>query len=187
MKVGQHPPVMLSRIVPTRVGKCHIRRATRADWPELERIYLAHEGGLIPPGYFAEFQDSLANPANLYFVATVDDRIIGSGGIGGHDDGDQQATLLFGIVDPAQCRRGYGTAILLARLLHVSDGDRACRVHLSATFWSAPYFARLGFKWHANETDDAGNHFLYGSHVILPGDDRIFRQRLAEGSVTLDL
>jgi N-acetylglutamate synthase-like GNAT family acetyltransferase len=166
-------------------GKCHIRRSRESDIEELERMYRAHEGNTIPPGYFADFQATLRDARTHYFVATVDERVIGGGGISSYEPGDS-ASLTFGIVDPDLCGKGYGTAILLARLLFVNSGALGCRIFLQATQWSAAFFARLGFKWHAREQDDAGHHFLSGSHVVLPGDERVFARLLAEGGVTLD-
>jgi hypothetical protein len=165
-------------------GKCHIRLAEASDWPELERIFLAHEGVRIPAGYFTEFQDCLRNPETLYFIAIVDGRIVGGGGIADYVPGTQ-ATLAFGMVHPQECCKGYGTAILLARLLFVDPGAGGCRILLSATFWSSPFFARIGFKWYGHEVDEAGNRFLYGSHVVLPEDELVFRKRLEDAGVTL--
>jgi hypothetical protein len=148
-------------------------------------MYRAHEGSTIPSGYFPEFQSTLKDPKTLYFVATVDGRVVGGGGLADYQPGEQ-ATLAFGLVDPRECNKGYGTAILLARLLFVDPGSNGCRIFLEATFWSAAFFARIGFKWHANHVDDSGNRFLSGTHVVLPGDEQVFRRRLVEGEVTLE-
>jgi hypothetical protein len=168
----------------SKPGKCHIRLAKASDLPELERIFLAHEGVRIPPGYFSEFQEFLRNPDILYFVAMVGEKVIGGGGIVGYLP-EQQATLAFGLVDPEECCKGYGTALLLARLLFVNPGERGCRILLSATFWSNPFFSRVGFKWYANEVDDAGNRFLHGSHMVQAVDQEEFRKRLEDHGVTL--
>lgn len=170
--------------MPSKPGKCHIRFAEPTDWPELERIYIAHEGGRIPAGYFSEYRECLRNPDTLYFVASVGDRVVGGGGIAPYQSGEH-ATLAFGLVDPQECCKGYGTALLLARLLYVDTGASGCRIFLTATFWSNPFYARVGFRWYGNQVDEAGNRLLYGSLLVRAGEQDEFRTRLEDSGVTL--
>jgi len=174
----------MQMIKPPKAGRCHVRLLGEADIPEMERMYLAHEGVSIPEGYFEEFQATIRDESVFYFVAEVDGRLVGGGGISQYLP-RSQALLTFGIVDPNECRKGFGTAIMLARLLFVDSGSEGCQIALQATEWSVGFFTRLGFSWYHDEEDETGNLFFSGSHAVLPGDDRVFRRILAEGGVTL--
>ena len=169
---------------PPKADECHVRMAEERDYPELERIYLAHEGESLPPGFSDDFRATIRDPAVIYLVATVDDRVVGGGGIGEYQPG-VRAMLTFGVVEPAECRKGYGTAIMLSRLLFVDPGIEGCQILLEATGWSADFFNRLGFSWYWHEEDGAGNVFLSGSHMVYPRDGDVFRRILDDGRVSL--
>jgi len=167
-----------------RAGQCHIRKVSQIDYRELERIYLAHEGRTLPEGYFSEFQVVIRNREDPYFVAELDGQVLGGGGIWNYIPG-VQAHLTFGVVDPEQCRKGYGTALMLARLLYIDAGLDACQITLEATEWSLEFFTRLGFFWHGQEQDERGHLFFSGSHMLYPGDEKVFRKILSEGGVSI--
>lgn len=167
-----------------RTAECHIRLVEESDFEVLETIYSGQEGESLPTGYFEYFSEAIRSDEVIYFVAEVDNRVIGGGGISHYFPGSQ-ASLTFGIVEKEECRKGYGTAIMLARLLFVDSGVEGCQITLEATEWSSDFFSRLGFKWHHHEEDEAGNFFLHGSHTVYPNDWRVFRRILGDGGVTL--
>ena len=136
-------------------------------------------------GYFPDFEATIRDPAVDYFVAEVDGRVVGGGGISNYTP-QVQAHLTFGVVDPDQCRKGYGTSIMLSRLLFVDPGSEGCQIVLEATEWSSEFFTRLGFSWYDHEEDEHGNLFFFGTHTVCPGDDRVFRKILSNGGVTVD-
>lgn len=168
----------------TKAAKCHIRLAAETDYHRLEAIYVEHENESIPCGYFEHFREAIRSDEVIYFVAEVDGQIVGGGGISNYLPGSQ-ASLTFGVVLKSKCRMGYGTAIMLARLMFVDPGLLGCQITLEATEWSADFFTRLGFKWHHFDEDELGNHFLHGSHMVYPSDRRVFRQILDAAGVTL--
>lgn len=163
-----------------------MRRVTEADYFELERMYLAHEGESLPEGYFADFQATIRDPFVDYFVAEVDGRVVGGGGISDYTP-RVQAHLTFGIVDPCECRKGYGTSIMLSRLLFVDPGSEGCQIVLEATEWSSEFFTRLGFSWYGHDEDEKGNLFFFGTHSVCPGDEWIFQKILSDGGVTIEI
>ena len=169
---------------PPKAASCRVRLIEDGDFLELERMYCEHEGISLPKGYFEDFQETIRNPAVDYFVATFEDRVVGGGGVSNYLPG-VQATLTFGIVDPAECRKGYGTSIMLSRLLFIDPGSAGCQIVVEATEWSSPFFNRLGFSWYDHNQDEAGNRFFFGTHTVYPGDERVFRRILADGPVTL--
>lgn len=168
-----------------KAGECTVRFVEPSDILELERIYLAHEDRTIPEGYFSDFQETIRSESVDCFVATVNGRVVGGGGVMDYHPG-VQASLTFGIVDPEECRKGYGTSIILSRLLFIDPGVGGCQISLEATPWSADFFTRLGFTWYDRHEDEAGNRFQYGTHMIYPGDEKVFRKILSEGSVELE-
>jgi len=169
---------------PPKAAKCHVRLNENRDCQDLERMYREHEGISLPKGYFEEFRATIRNKDVDYLVATVDERLVGGGGVSDYIPG-VQATLVFGIVDPAECRKGYGTSIMLSRLLFIDPGSAGCQIVVGATEWSSPFFSRLGFTWYDFDQDEEGNRFCFGTHMVYPGDGRVFRRILAEGSVAL--
>ena len=162
-----------------------MRRIVEADFFKLERMYRDHEGRSLPVGYFSDFEATIRDPAVDYFVAEVAGRVVGGGGISNYIPGIQ-AHLTFGIVDPEECRKGYGTSILLSRLLFVDPGVDGCQIVLEATEWSSGFFTRLGFSWYDHEEDEHGNLFFFGTHTACPGDERVFKKILSDGGVTVD-
>ena len=125
-----------------RAGRCHIRSVQDRDYARLEEIYRGHEASSLPKGYFEMFQDTIRDDQVLYLVAEVNGKVIGGGGISGYAVATQ-ASLTFGIVDIDECRKGYGTALMLTRLLLVCPRSEGRQIVLQATEWSAPFFGRL--------------------------------------------
>lgn len=167
-----------------KAAKCHVRYAEEKDFLDLEQMYREHEGHSLPKGYFSDYQTTLRNNSVTYLVATVDGRVVGGGGIANYIPGNH-AALTFGIVAPSECRKGYGTSILLSRLLYVDPRPNGCQINLQATEWSAHFFRRLGFSWYGKDQDDEGNRFLFGTQTVNPGDEQVFQRILKEGGVTL--
>ncbi len=162
--------------------KCHIRKATSADHSRLEEIYLGHEGISLPAGYFDEFRETLRDDDVTFLVAEAADEVVGGGGVLEDPGG---ISLVFGVVAPESCRRGYGTDLLLARLSLVPAPPEGIHVSVNVTEWSADFFRRLGFTWHGSEEDPEGNLFLWGHHILYPSMQERFRKYLHEREVIL--
>lgn len=167
-----------------KAAKCLIRFVEESDFQRLEVIYAEHEGVSLPCGYFEYFREAIRSDDVIYFVAEVDGEVVGGGGISHYFPGSQ-ASLTFGVVERSECRKGYGTAIMLARLMFIDPGSAGCQITLEATEWSADFFSRLGFKWYHHDEDEMGNLFLHGSHMVYPHDRRVFRRILDVGEVQL--
>ncbi len=154
-----------------------------ADYPRLEEIYRGHEGVAVPAGHFDAFRETIRG--ELYFVAEADGKVIGGGGIADYVPGEH-ACLVFGVVERAECRKGFGTSILLARLLFIDPGSGGSVISLLATEWTVEFFARLGFGWIGETQDDAGNRLFEGRHVLLPRHRPVLRRILDTAEVTFD-
>src|SRR5688572_6818061 len=112
-----------------KAAKCHIRLVEESDYPHLESIYVAQEGESLPCGYFEHFREATRSDEVIYFVAEVDGQVVGGGGISDYFPGSQ-ASLTFGVVRKEECRNGYGTAIMLARLMFINPGVKGCLITL---------------------------------------------------------
>ncbi len=166
-------------------GSCYIRHIQESDFETLEDFFTRHEGTSLPHGYFDDFKFAIRDSSVIYFVAEANGKVVGGGGISDYIP-CQHASLTFGLVDPDQCRKGFGTSLMIARFLFINPGIDGCQISLEATEWSSPFFSRLGFTWHDHGQDELGNTFLYGTHMVYPGDDQVFRRILNEGGVTFD-
>lgn len=167
-----------------KVARCHIRFVQSSDYLRLEEIYLGHEGDAIPAGYFEEFRETIRSEEVFYLVAERDGVIVGGGGIFGYVPGSQ-ASFTFGVVEKKECGKGYGTALILARLRFIDPGREGCQICLQATERSADFFGRLGFTWYDCEEDEAGNRFVFGAQMVSAGSREVFSRLLTSGEVTL--
>jgi N-acetylglutamate synthase-like GNAT family acetyltransferase len=91
---------------------------------------------------FARFLDALPGP---YFVAEIDGRIVGCGGIAAEKDG-VTATLCWGIVDARRQRGGVGTKLLERRLGEfLAEHPEIRRVQTHTSQKVQGFYARHGF------------------------------------------
>lgn len=166
-------------------GKCYVRLVQARDYSRIEEIYLEHEGKALPVGYFDEFREAIRSDEIIYLVAEVDGRVIGGGGIADYVP-RSHASLIFGVVALEHTRKGYGTALMAARLVLVDPGLEGCEIGVVATEWSLGFFTRLGFHWHSKEKDQLGHQLHHGTHMVYLSGKRIFRRILDAGGVTLE-
>lgn len=91
---------------------------------------------------FARFLDALPGP---YFVAEVDGRIVGCGGIAVEKDG-VTATLCWGIVEATRQRTGVGTRLLERRLGgFLAEHPEIRRVQMHTSQKVQGFYAKHGF------------------------------------------
>jgi N-acetylglutamate synthase-like GNAT family acetyltransferase len=107
------------------------------------------------PDYFAahelqEFEQLLTriiaegNDAN-YTVVFLDDQIIGCGGYGKRTDSDE-ITLIWGMIDKAYHKKGYGKAFFEYRLEKIKETYSCDKVVIDTTQFSYGFFEKYGFK-----------------------------------------
>lgn len=161
-----------------QIAACSIREAVEADFPVLEAFYLAHEGKNIPRRGFREFQAVVRRPENLYLVAEMGGQVVAGAGLGLEAG---VPCLIYGLVDPARCRQGIGTALLLTRLLLVPDESQ---ITVCAVATTAPFFARIGFGWYANTWDGDGGLLWCGLHTVRAQDKKVLMSLLSSAGVT---
>lgn len=166
-------------------ARCRIRRAVEADLPRLEEIYLSQEGHALPEGYFEDFRGTIRDTGGvLYLVAEAGGKVVGGGGIG-HEVIGSRVHLSFGIVHAQECGKGYGTDLLLSRLVSFEAAAGGCEVLLEATEWSAGFFRKMGFTWYGVYRDEQGYAFAQGRNILQRSDQESARRLLEQRRVSL--
>ncbi len=128
----------------------NIRKATRADADAAWRVRRAAVmSGCIsayPLSQLDEWTGGAASKAfadaveERFLVATVDDRVVGTGMI---DVATGRIDAIF--VDPAYMKRGIGAGIV-AHLETLARAEGCTRLRLDSTLNAAPFYRSLGFE-----------------------------------------
>ena len=127
---------------------CHIRSVRATDFDRCEEIYRANEKAHFPDGYLPRFSSWLRDQRALILVAEREGTVSAVCGISAQEqEGHHFAALSFGMVHPTLHRRGYGTALLLARLSLLRTNKPQTFVVLSTTGGSERFYKRFGFKF----------------------------------------
>jgi ribosomal-protein-alanine N-acetyltransferase len=88
----------------------------------------------------------LDNP--LYYVMELDNQFIGCGGFGEKEgiDGIPSITFVWGMVDSAYHKKGFGEKLLRFRLAEIPLHFPGWKVILDTTQFSYTFFEKYGFK-----------------------------------------
>lgn len=91
-------------------------------------------------------QEALSNP--FYYVLELENKIIGCGGFGEKDgiDGIPSITFVWGMVDNAYHKKGFGEELLRFRLAEIPLHFPNRKVILDTTQFSYTFFEKYGFK-----------------------------------------
>ena len=134
---------------PRRVlPKCHIRAFCDGDFEVCAEIYRLNEGKHFPVGVFENFAEKLRDEQKrpLELVAEVDGAVRAYGGIC-RQMGLRWAFLSYGMVHPQFQRCGFGTAVLLARVVALGKPKWDWRLALTTAGPSASFYDRFGFRY----------------------------------------
>lgn len=105
------------------------------------------------PKYFTEKEsqdygpwlDEKAFAPNLhYYVLTCDNKVVACGGFV-YQQEDNQVIFVWGLVDRAQHRNGFGKRLVEFRLREINKLYPGVPVRLDTTQFSFPFFQKLGF------------------------------------------
>ena len=101
---------------------------------------------------FERFLTKLDDPEVLdnpvYYVLELENRLIGCGGFGEKDgiDGTPSITFVWGMVDKAYHKKGFGEQLLRFRLNEIPIHFPGKSVILDTTQFSYTFFEKYGFK-----------------------------------------
>lgn len=143
-----------------------IRAYQSSDRERCLEIYRTNEERRhVPPGYFEEFETFLEDDQLARVIVESAGSVIGIGGIQYWQNWGQ-AFLSFGLIHPDFHRRGFGSILLLSRLVLLEIADRSITVFLQATENSRPFFKKIGFVDTPSGHDAHGTAF-YNCHLAL--------------------
>lgn len=131
--VGRIPPVAIGPLLAT-------------DIPACRELYKLNEPGRFPPNLMEEYERTLAAKGTAFLVARMGGELVGAGGLmrlGG--EASRGIGLAFGLVHPAWQRRGFGSALLLARLAALPEPDPYWNIALSAVESAQTFYQQFGF------------------------------------------
>lgn len=106
--------------------------------------------------------DNLKNRASWthFYVAKIDDKIVGCGAIGPYWDSETESSLFNIFVDPDYQGKGIGKAIVKA-LEQDEYALRAKRIEIPASITGIPFYRKLGYEFKNQELIyDDGNFKL---------------------------
>ena len=138
-----------------RVGPADVE-----DWVRLRLALMASEQ-LLEPGDDGHaltaaashwLRERLDSPAFGAYVAEVDGRVVGSGGITVYDSppgpslGTREAYIMSMFTEPEWRGRGVARAVLAALVLFARNAGGVSRVWLRASAMGRPLYERAGFQ-----------------------------------------
>lgn len=146
----------LKRLFAPRAGEIEVDRAkgrtmsgkirpySPEDYTACRELYVLNEPGRFPVGILPEFEAALKGNTTLFLVAEEEGELCGCAGIMIRTDGMLRASLSFGLVHPKHHKRGFGTALLLARLTMLTK--EPWTVVLVPVPASRSFYEQFGFR-----------------------------------------
>jgi [ribosomal protein S18]-alanine N-acetyltransferase len=132
--------------------KAEIRKYTEGDKDDCVKIFKSNVPKFFTEAEIQEFTEFLAkadeNTADsrlIYYVATLDEKVIGCGGIGCYLK-KNEASLCWGLIDSSLHRQGYGEMFLKYRLNEIAKYFPNAKIKIDTTQFSAPFFEKYGFE-----------------------------------------
>jgi len=128
--------------------RCRIRPYRDGDFEVCAEIFRLNEGKHFPVGLFEDFAEKLRveEKRPLELVAEVDGEVRAYGGIT-RQIGERRASLSYGMVHPEFQKQGFGTAVLLARVVALGKPKWDWVVALTSAGPSAAFYDRFGFRY----------------------------------------
>ena len=146
-RLFRNPRRFSPAIAAGRMSPVIIRKLDPADIDTCCDIYLRNEQEHFPEGHFEDFKENLTADSSLSLVIEVEDRVIGVGDICLESTDATACDLSFGMIHPDHQRRGFGSALLLARLAALPKPEQPIFVCLAPVRNSVKYYERFGFEF----------------------------------------
>ncbi len=168
--------------------ECKIRPIRADDISHCEAIYRLNEPSRFPEGNFDYFSKWIRSNTALILVVEVAGEVRGVGGIQKmQQDKPKVAWLSFGMIHPSYHRKGFGTALLLARFSTLPMPNEEWWVAMMSVGKSYTFYRRFGFAWYSCHYDGEGNAFdCYQTRILKPEWDAC-RARLQQANITVDI
>ncbi|WP_079467498.1 GNAT family N-acetyltransferase [Chitinophaga ginsengisegetis] len=132
-----------------------IRPYTPSDKPACIAAFKSNMPGFFAPAELPDFEEWLRkqdarytspqkNNNEQYYVATLEEQVIGCGGYY-IDTAKQEASMTWGLITHALHKQGYGKQLFLYRVHVIQSICPLCRIRLDTTQHSYLFFGKLGF------------------------------------------
>ena len=168
--------------------ECKIRPMRADDIAHCEALYRLNEPGRFPDGHFDYFSKWLRGNSSLVLVAEVSGQIRGIGGISKIQHAVYKiASLAFGMVHPDFHRKGFGTALLLARISILPVPDKEWIMSISTIGESHTFYKRFGFTYTVTFDGGSGTKLDWYRTRVRKTDWDACRARLQEANITVDI
>jgi ribosomal protein S18 acetylase RimI-like enzyme len=154
---------LLQVIVP-KLAACSIREYHPNDLEACLDIHESNEPDFVRPQDRQAFREFLELGTTYQLVLIHDGDVIACGGLDLLGD-EGSAYLLHGMVHEEYQQRGFGTALLAARLALLEVEDRPLDVWLRASAEAAGFYRRFGFQ--AVLDEDAESHASMPDQILL--------------------
>jgi [ribosomal protein S18]-alanine N-acetyltransferase len=132
--------------------KFEIRKYTESDKSQCIEAFKTNVPKFFTKAEIRDFTDFLdkvdentEDSRVIYYVVTLDDQIIGCGGIGCYPK-KSEASLCWGLMEAKFHRQGHGKEFLKFRLNEIKSHFPNCKIKIDTTQSSAPFFAKYGFE-----------------------------------------
>lgn len=150
---GRFKPRWASKRIPAST----VRAITAEDYDSCIKIYKENEARYFPAGYLKEFKKDLSSGAYLWLGVEEQGDLVAVGGIHLDTEDTGAAALAFGMVRPDRQGKGYGSALLLARIAALPPPDPFIRMVMSSLKRSVGFYKRFGFVYVLRHTMEDGS------------------------------
>ncbi len=122
-----------------------------AHWPEIRRIFLSNTPKYFDPGELQDLRDYLDRQADSYFVLTLKEQIVGSGGY--CLSGPGLGRLTWDFLDPAFKGQGLGSILIEHCLQCMTPESGIEKVEVYTSQLAYRFYERFGFELIRKEKD----------------------------------
>lgn len=146
-----------------------IRKYQDSDQGQLLAILRLNIPDFFAPSEEQDFTDYLARELEDYFVAVIDNQIVGGGGINYFPE-NQEARISWDMIHPDFQGQGIGSRLTEHRLQRIAQSPEITIIVVRTSQFAYPYYAKFGFTITYTKKDYwAPGYDLY--HMSMPGHD----------------
>jgi predicted GNAT family N-acyltransferase len=121
-----------------------IRNYSPADLDDVVAIFRSNVPKYFGPGEESELRDFLSNLSGPYFVAEIDEMVIGAGGIALNKD-ERSVSLCWGMIHSDHLGKGLGRELTGYRIAAAREEYGRLPLVISTSQHTAGFYGKFGF------------------------------------------